>query len=455
MRIGYGKFCRSMSFTEDKWGFQGDAEAPNLLMRLARRNPDVEWVLVGRNDLGDRELLPNIFNPWKFKPRTGQNYGLIEKIGVLLGSLDGAVLHAGQHGTSHKSIPQSHSTWEQYYADPLSHATTPQDWSVAYGGFIVDGLNIMGDRTDGKAPVVWIVTDPRNFLKARDIKWPAAHSDILAQYQYSRAGRHERFRDSRPPQDFGYDFCTPDDTCNGEVWDATHTYRYGGLELMILPDNWQIWGERTFTERKSIGIASTSFNDGRIGKEPRRSELIRDWMLSEFPDAEVSGKWDPVSLTDLPPGVKYTEGDPATFPDTISRWRVTMSLPALGSSWTVAKPFQAWAANTVCFMVGRVDDQGWILPTRRQTSLTRLVGILGDVPFYSIRDDWTPEELQLAQWLRVETPEEFAQRARFVSENEDAYRRLAATQRELLAKRWDQSYVETEIERALGLLSDH
>lgn len=439
-----------MGFTESKYGYQGDAEAPQLLRRLARRNPDVEWVLVGRNDLDDREFEPNVTNPWKGRPK-GPSHGLADKISWLIGSLDGVVIHAGQHGTSHMSIPESKVTWAEAQADPFHKMTTPQDWSCTYGGFIIRGLNILGDRTDGRAPIVWLITDPRNFHKARDVKWPTGCDDILAQYQYSRFQRHERFRDSRSPKDIPHFYAgeiTPDR--DGEIWVAEHRYRYAGLELMILPDDWEKWGQAGFHDRKPAGIASTSFNDGRGGREPRRSELIRDYLLSEFPDADVYGKWDPVSLGDVPSGT-VIENNPTEFPELLNRWRVTLSLPAIGSPWTVAKPYQLWAANVVGFMVDKLDDQGWILPSRRFVEPAQPIGEVDGVKFYSVRNDWMDADLKLARWLRVETPQEFHERAKFVVSDVNVWTSLARAQRELLRRRWDEALVETEIERKLGL----
>jgi hypothetical protein len=452
-RIGYAKLGRSISFDRNKHGFQGDAEAPQLLIRLAERNPDVEWVVVGRNNSFDAAQMPsNVTNGWASKPRTGQALGLFEKLVPFIGGLDGMVMHAGQHGTSQMSIPQSHSTWKDFYADPMEHATTPQDWSISYGGFLVRGLNMLGDRTNGEAPVVWIVTDPRNYLKARDIKWPTGYDRILAQYEFTRDGRHERYQDPRTPDDFDkmnyQDMCTTDR--DGEIWVAQHTYVYGGLELMILPDDWDTWGSASFADRLPAGIASTSFNDGRSGKEPRRSELIRDYLVNAFPDAPIYGKWDDVSLQDLPPG-RVIQNDPQAFPELLNQWRVTLSLPALGSSWTVAKPYQCWAARVVTFLVDRVDDQGWILPSRRENAKTKQIGEVNGRPYYSIRDDWTDADIRLAHWLRVETPEEFTTRAQYVSENEAVWTSLMDAQSDLLARRWNEHTTERMIEQQLGL----
>lgn len=447
-RIGYCKIGRSIDFTPTKWGFQGDAEAPQLLYRLARRNPDVEWVVVGRNSK-QKDLGPNITNPWSARP-TGSAFGFADRLAVVMGTLDGVVVHAGQTGTSHSSIPFSDSTWAEYYAEPERCATTPQDWAYTYAGFLLRGLNILGDRTNGRAPVVWICGDPRNYLKARDLKWPTGCDDILSQYQFTRVQRHERFQDLRQPHTIGEHFASWCQSLRSdELWEATHTYRYGGLELMILPDDWETWGLTDFTERLPVGVASTSFA-AVYHNEPRRSELIRDFVLASYPDAEVYGKWDAESLRDVPMGtVRLNE--PHEFPTLLGRWRVTVATPALGTSWTVAKPLQCWAARTVCLMIDRLDDQGWVLPARREGPDTREVGRVNGRPFYSVRDDWTPRDLQLAAWVRIETPVEFKQHADTIANDRTTWAWLVDAQRDLLRRRWNEAYVEKEIERKLGL----
>lgn len=447
MRIGYAKLGRSIAFDEGKYGFQGDAEAPNLLYRLAARNPDVEWVIVGRNDKRAEFPYPNITNPWSTR-KTGMGVGFADKLAICMGALDGLIIQVGQHGTSHTAIPQSTSTWAQFYEDPENHATTPQDWAFTYAGFLIKGINTLCDRTDGRAPVVYLVSDPRNYIFARDIKWPTGLDDILAQYQYTREQRHERFRDPRSPEALGVQHVTKVDR-DGEVWVVRHTHRYADLELMILPDDWRTWGSRTFDERQDIGVASTSFNAFAPGGSngPRRSELIRDFVLSYKPDAEIFGKWDEVSLKDVGKG-QVIVNDPTEFPDLLQRWRTTVALPALGTSWTVAKPYQCWAANTVCFMVGRVDDQGWTLPSRREVPGNYQIGNTG---LYSVRDNWTTDDLVLAQWLRVESPDELHSRVKTVNADFNTWAWLTTAQRTLLARRWDAHYLESEIERKLKI----
>lgn len=447
-RIGYAKLGRAIDFNADKWGFQGDAEAPNLLRRLARRNPNVTFVLVGRNtDRGAlTEELPNVENPWAGRT-IGSGDGYATKISLVMAGLDGVVLQVGQTGTSHRAIPQSKSTWAQAYADPWTHSSTPQDQGASYCDYLIQGMNMLGDRTNGRAPVALLVPDPRSYLKARDVKWPTGYDDVLSQYAFTRSGRHERFADPRRPEDLGFaPWCVADDSVGGEKWDAQHTYRYGGLELMILPDDWESWGTADFADRSPVGVATTSFKVG----EPRRSQLVRDYVLSAFPTAEVFGKWDAESLADVPRGT-VTLNKPGEFPDLLNRWRVTVALPALGSNWTAAKPYQCFAARVVCLHVGSLDAQGWCLPSLREMPGTRHVGRVNGVDLYSCRSDWTEADLGLAAWLRCATPGELARKAQVIAGDEGTWRWLVDAQRALLRRRWDEHYVETEVERKVGL----
>jgi len=308
---------------------------------------------------------------------------------------------------------------------------------------ITAGLRALGDKSDGRAPVVWIDTDPRNFLKARDIKWPTGCDDILAQYTYRKTARHERFMDPRSPEELGFKAKTDRD---GEIWIAEHKYRHCDLELMILPDNWESWGKPGWSERKDAGIATTSFVRMLKGGELRRSQLVKRWLLDWRPDADVYGKWDAGSLADVPSDtVKLNE--PHEFQSLLERWKVTLALPALGSSWTTAKPYQCFAANVVTFLVGALDDQGWILPTTRQGPGTRLVA----PGLWSIREDWTSTDLELAYWLRVETAEEFRIKAAELVDNEGSWNAIVGAQRGLLRRRWDEALLETTIAKRLNL----
>lgn len=472
-----------MKFEPSRWGFQGDAEKPNLLRRLALRNPDVTWVVVGHND-GDDLGLPNVENPWvgardraaSTAPRADGYYrtpfapywkgqpswwcsevsGFEDDLVELISNLDGLVLHVGQHAPTQLRIPQANRTWHETLTDPNLDGNKVYDSMQSYCRYLVRGLNALGDRTVGRAPVVWLCPDPRNYLKARDVKWPSGTNNILAQYEFERDQRHERYLDTRTPAElattYGFELPIEDDVRlerDGELWLARHGYRHADLELMILPDRWDEFGTPSFDERIPAGIATTSTKASVLGEGRRRSKLVNDYLLAAFPDAEVYGKWDDASLADVPEGTLRST-TPDEFHGLLERFRVTLSLPIVESGWSVAKAYQCWAGNTVCFYVEQVDDQGWTLPSRRKTPRAHQVGTRNG-PLYSVRDDWTDDDLALAAWLRVETPTEFADRARLASTNEATWRWLVDAQRDLLHRRWNARLLERTIEERLGV----
>lgn len=474
--IGYAKLGKSLQLNPGDPGFQGNQEAPHLLLHLAERNRDVKWVIVGRNQ-GTYDFGPNVANIWegaaeKAKSMPPYDYGppwyqsqwpvkwagpphitmseqssFEDAVVQTICGLNGMVIHAGQHGTSNISIPNADWTWERALANPAQGMTNPQDWSKSYARFLIRGLNALGDRTHGQAPVVWIVTDPRNYVKARDIKWHTGLDDILSQYELSRHQKHERFRDPRSPEEFGVAGAKWDR--DGELWILKHTYRHGGLELMILPDDWSSWGPASWADRQPAGVATTS-QAATKGSERRRSQLVRDFLLQCWPTAEVFGRWDAKSLADVPANT-VIQNDPTEFPQLLNRWRCTVALPVVGSGWTVAKPYQCFAANTVCFILGNADDQGYVLPSRRPVKGTKQVGEVDGIKLYSVRDDWTQPDLVLARWLRIETVREFKELSSQVVYDEGVWWSLVRAQRELLQRRWDESFLESEIERKLGI----
>lgn len=482
MRIGYAVLGRTMKFEYGRHGFQGDAEKPNLLRRLAVRNPDVEWVVVGHNDAGERPLdLPNVTNPWagarelaaRTPPRADGYYrtpfapywtarpawwcsevtGFEDDLVELISDLDGVVLHVGQHAPTQLRIPQATRTWHETFTNPDLDGNRVYDSMQSYCRYLVRGLNALGDKTLGRAPVVWLVPDPRNYLKARDVKWPSGTDELLAQATFTRSQRHERYQDYRAPEALGFRGVRLDrlnEVDEHELWVAEHRYQHADLELMILPDIWEQFGAVPFAGRTPAGIATTSTKASVLGEGRRRSRLVGDYLLSAFPDAAVYGKWDAASLADVPADT-VVEVRPDAFHASLEEWRVTLSLPIVESGWSVAKPYQCWAANTVCFYVEQVDAQGWTLPGRHHVPGTERVGAFRNVDLYSCRTDWTDDDLALAAWLRVESPAEFADRAHRVVDDEATWTWLVDAQRDLLRRRWSARLLERTIERKLGI----
>lgn len=488
MRVGYAVLGRTMKFDYGRHGFQGDAEKPNLLRRLALRNPQIEWVVVGHNDAGEWPIPPlaNVTNPWfgareaaaRTPPRADGYYrtpfapywtgkpawwcsevtGFEDDLVELISGLDGMVLHVGQHAPTQLRIPQANRTWHETFTNPDLDGNRVYDSMQSYCRYLVRGLNALGDKTLGRAPVVWLVPDPRNYLKARDVKWPMGTDQMLAQATFKRSQRHERYQDYRAPEALGFrgiKLERPNEVGEHELWSAQHSYQHADLELMILPDDWETWGDASFDERSRAGVATTSTKASVLGEGRRRSQLVAEYLLATFPDAEVYGKWDAVSLADVPDDTLRAT-TPDEFPDLLNRWRVTLSTPIVESDWSVAKSYQCFAANVVCFMLEQVDAQGWVLPSRRQAPGTKLIASVevsrGQYRhYYSVRDDWTPEDITLAHWLRVESPAEFEQRAQLVAMSRDTWWWLTGAQRTLLRRRWEDKLLERTIEERLGV----
>lgn len=467
-----------MKFDFGRHGFAGDAEKPNLLYRLADRNPDVKWVVIGHNDAGEF-LEPNIENAWhgareraaatpprsadqpgyyrtpfapywKAKPSwwCSEVSGFEDDLVELISDLDGVIIHVGQHAPTQLRIPQTTNTWAETFSNPNLDANKVYDSMQTYCRYIVRGINALGDKTLGRAPIVWIVPDPRNYLKARDVKWPTGTDAMLAQYTFMRRQRHERYGDARTPNELNVTDVRLER--GGELWNATHRYQHCDLELMILDNNWDQGKWRGFAERVPVGIATTSTKASVLGEGRRRSQLVNEYILAAFSDAEVYGKWDEESLKDVPADT-VRDTTPDGFYELLNRFRVTLSLPIVESGWSVAKPYQCWAARSVCFFAEQVDDQGWTLPSRRNVTGTREIGRVKNMPFYSVRDDWTDADLTLAYWLRVETPQEFHQRAQIVATNQTWWEWLTNQQLDLLGRRWNARLLERTIEQRLGI----
>lgn len=477
-RVGYAKLGRSLQFDLSRGDTAGNAEAIHVLERLATRNPHVEWYVVGKNNGYESwNAPPNVINLWPIgqskavwlhgdglyrcsfckQPASSpvqwtldccdkarEVLNLEDYVKACIMRLDGLVIHVGQHGVVHAPIPTVNETWDG------SDRATPYAWARNYGHYLIDGFNrfCCAHENGGRGRVVWLTADPRNFFKARDIMWPTGATNdepVLSQYAYSRDGKHERYLDPRTPEELGFKAVA---NRGGQVWKVQHHYQYSGLELAMLPDDWRTWGSRDFDEREPLGVATTAayLPDRRM----RRSAIVQDWVFANFPEAKVYGHWSDKSLTDVT-GV-VIENELGRFPDLLASWRTTISLPPTGTvgngmNWCVAKPYQCFAARSVCFFIPPVDAQGWVLPNTRCVDDSRQVAS----DLWSMRDDWTDDELHLARWLRVTNPGDFARRVEAVSTSRDTWNWITSVQRALLERRWNEHLLEETIERRLGI----
>lgn len=425
--VGYGKLGRSWNLNPSAGTVGcGDVDVYQALRRLAYLHPDVEWRLVGRNS-GERPgvvgLPANVSNPWTDLsiPNAGDATPpeqvtairlLHDKLTVpLIAGCDDLVLWLGQHGTHNSEIPLLDG----------SGLTTPQ-WSfLNYARYVIDGVNAWRDVDPMSREEIWLCPDPRNYLKPRDLKWPAG--PIVAQFNQERTTRHYRYGDPTDPDPDGwpdvhwYRKSHPD----VGVWEAPSDYRYGALELTTIPSPVAIKADETHSGRVPFGIA---LNENKPGdyKNSRLNEL-RTWVLEHEPDTPIYGKWSARSLEvlgrDIQP-IPYPELFPA-----LRRWLCTLTTPASGSGWATAKPWECFAVGTACFFHPGYDTQDHVLR---------------DAPA-GLRD-----------WLRVPDPDQLWKRVKHLTANPVDWQWLVRAQREHFENRFTETHGGVlEIERRLEL----
>jgi hypothetical protein len=410
-RIGYAKLGRSMPLTLAKCGnLGGDVEGIGLLMDLARRHPDDTFIIVGRNsgEHASRVGFPlNVINIWcpccsgigvalkerilaagiKGLPLTSERQLILAKIFDdltlnVFTTLDGMVMWIGQHGTSNTPIPMVN--------DPTT-LTKPQDWCAWYAGFLLRGINAWRDQDPWHNEEVNLNADPRNRHKMRDLKWPLRHP-VLAQHNGQKALKHHRYGD--PEYFHTWDRTAADERFhvvrrdNEDTWVSTVYDVYARLEVNGLmpgtPFGDLISFDGEWGGRMNFGLfINETRKDVRAGT--RRIDVVRDWVLPLDPWF-IHGTWSQASLDELSITIR-----PAPWGEYFTKLHsvlCTLTTPASGTGWATAKPWEAFAAGTVCFFHPLYDTQD---------------NILADAPS------------ALKDWLRVRSPEELAVRVAHLS----------------------------------------
>jgi len=450
VKFGYCKLSRAMPLGSARWGVVGgDDEPPLLLKTLATRHPEHEWIIVGRNSLERPEdvgLPSNVTNPWvdlmphvkrdvagRDQPQRITGDDLRHVLAVydhhtrpLFEQLDGLIVWAGQHGTSNSPLPKIGTS----YAD--DDYTQPQKSFVLYASYILRGINAFREPDPLNREEIWLVPDPRNYPKPRDLKWPQRRP-ILAQYDFQKNEKFERYRDPRTPNECGFE-ATVDET--GHVWNATQTYVYSGLELCgVLPEHIDGWFSPRWNDRDHFGLF---INEARAYVKRNRLTAVVDYVLTMRP-AIIHGKRSSESHRELHDRGNDVKPAPASvYYDKIRSVRCTFTTPSSGSGWATTKPWQAFAVGTVCFFHPEYDTQGHIVPTLRQ--------VAADV----VRD---PDLVHLARWLRVRDPNDLEKRVKHLNENPDAWAWIVTQQRKLYDRACTELLHVKMIERRLGLTS--
>ena len=435
-----------MPLSVDGWGETGgDNEPPILLNKLARRHPDVEFVIVGRNS-GEAPtsvgLPANVTNGWnkdrfqavrdiraKHKSITNPHerliaisHDLVTITADLFANIDQMVLWLGQHGSSNHPIPT--------VSDP-SKLTQPQDAFVNYAGFIIQGLNAWRDVDPIGRKEVWLCADNRNYLKGRDVKWPPP--PVLGQYDWEKTEKQFRYGDTMKPADFNnnIDAHAHASVSSENIWSCTHKYVYSGLEVVGIPSNTTCSYE--WEGRGKFGIL---INEARSYVTVNRLDIMKEWVMPLEPDW-IHGTWPDESQRALGRGITplpWTE-----IWDKVRTVRSTFTTPSSGSGWATTKPWEAFAVGTVCFFHPKYDDQGHVIPTSAQVDR-------GEV-------DDDPELRQLALWLRPDTPEQLAKRVNVVNEDRDAWLWLVQAQRRHFEKMMEDNRCIQMIEERTGLIT--
>lgn len=395
MRIGYGKVGRSMPLSLAKCGtLGGDVEMAAVVKTLAERNPEHTFVLIGRNDGSRPEdvgLPPNVENPWiewaprlaEEKSRRGVKHGnLSVEDHMTLGSiydditldtitsLDGIVLWAGQHGTTNAPIPS--------VREP-GRLTKPHDWSAHYCSYLLRGVNAWRSVDPWNREEVWLNADPRNYLKMRDLMWPLRHP-VLAQYNYTHNIKHHRYSARGiSPRWLEAGARALDE----QTWQSQVQVTYSRLEVNGLvpgsPFGNLISYDETWEDRGQFGLF---INEARryVANSKSRLTALREWVLPLEPDW-IHGTWSAESQEKL--GRVITPAPWEQYYPRLHSVRCTLTTPSSGSGWATTKPWEAFAAGTVCFFHPLYDDQD---------------NILGDA------------NVLLRDWLRVTTPDELRAR---------------------------------------------
>lgn len=388
-RIGYAKLGRSMPLTLAKCGnLGGDVEGIAVLRDLALRHPDDSFWIIGRNS-GEHAshvgFPSNVLNIWcsdcsgigvalkeriaaagiKGQTLTSERQLILAKIfdDLLLNifaSLDAMVMWIGQHGTSNTPIPM---------VDDPTKLTKPQDWCAWYAGFLLRGINAWRDQDPWHNEEVNLNADPRNRHKMRDLKWPLRHP-VLAQFTDWKVLKHERYGDPSHFEEFSteYDVGAIPRKIGGSItdhlgatWQSKVFDVYSRLEVNGLmpgtPFGDLISFDGEWSDRQPFGLfINETRKDVRAGT--RRIDVLREWVLPLEPWF-ISGTWSAASQAEL--GFEITPKPWKEYYPSLHSVRCTLTTPASGTGWATAKPWEAFAAGTVCFFHPAYDTQDNIL----------------------------------------------------------------------------------------------
>lgn len=409
MRIAYGKICRSIPLTHaEASNVGGDSEVVTLLDELVKAGHEVH--IISRTQ--SKELYPfecpgagsgrvvNHFAPGgtfgdppmpKWSDPGSRTKGpafdaytdYYVRQTTLLPEFDAIFMWLGDHGTSNHPMPG-------IVKATLGKYTTTRQQDAIYGWPPMAILNTLGDLRGARPH--WLCPDPRNMIKFRDL-WHHDQRPILAQFNTSKESSFYHERDDK-------------------IRKANLRYSYSGIEMLALPRKDRI----VRTDGASRALFGLLVNEGynNLPDGKGRKDLVRRWCE---PGTPIIGTWSESSI-ELLAGHGYIVSPAVALNDVelqLSQWKATMTFPATNSGWATAKPWECFAAGTVCFRHPDYDTQNHIY-----------------------RDDmnvYTVDGMGLKQFLSPTTHAGFKDRLRML-ENDEVYHTAAEAQFLYLQDSW-------------------
>lgn len=354
MRIAYGKLGRSIPLDlANASSHGGDAEVIRLLDSLLVAGHEVH--LVGRNQ-ADRTH-PRLVNHWVEGGAFGKVPSISDKhvSGIQfhdapeyqamletakrgaerLPKFDAWLLWIGPHGAISYCIPPIRGT----------ALTRPFVSLVNYVYPIIGTLN--------QLDVVprWLSPDPRNMVRMRDLANPNQRP-ILAQYNTTKPNT---FYDPR----------------DGQIRPGKTDYFYSGIELLALPR--ELPPLDLTTERFRFGALINEGYGPKLTALPRR-DLVKQWLTPL--DGELFGHWSEegqahIGRTVQPIPLEHVQA-------VTKRWQCTLTLPATSTGWATAKPWESFAAGTLCFRHPGYDNQDHIYGKHMSAELRQFLSVTNE-----------------------------------------------------------------------------
>lgn len=419
-RIIYGKIGKTTSLDPSQWGAAGgDNEPLYLLLKLAERHPEVEWVFGTLYRKGTTDALPaNVTVPEL--PQGGDAEAKYEEHCRILRpyyeDAAGVLMWLGPHGAD--NLPGK----RQFSNPSKTYSLRPKD--VEKNGPTFRMINEWRDVDPLAREEVWLCPDTRFPVKSKDLKWPLRNS-VVSQYPHAkRRHRHDRYGDPRTPEECGFDA-----RADRGTWLADHKYTVDGLEIVGLPVEWSPTID--FDSRVPFRVL-TNETARNVGQP--KAKLMREWLPGLTP-GNLRGKWSQEGADEL--GIPVPEPCPFTeIPDFLGGAKTTFVTPTSGEGWPTLKMHEAFALGAICFFHPKADDKGSLIPTRRQ------------IP--TVED---PQLKSLAEWLRPPDPEALQKAVEAVVSDRATYEWLRDAQLAVTRRaQHDQQAVRT-IEQRLGLPS--